>query len=137
MNHVSYTDLLMLLVRVGEASVFACAGIVKLSDPTGGTRAIAAVGVPAPAATVMAPALCASELSVALLLTVGPVRWGALSAVLMLGVFQVALATRAWRGDFGKCNCFGRWSGRVSWASAARNAALSAGAISLWWWAAR
>jgi hypothetical protein len=128
---------LQISIQVAEAAVFAFAGVAKLTNRAAGRQAVRSAGVPSAMVPLLALLLPVVEVGIAVLLLAGPLRWAALAAVAMFGLFHLTLALRAARGDLGLCHCFGRWSGRVTWATMGRNAVLSAGAMFLWWCATR
>jgi hypothetical protein len=121
----------ILTIRLAEAAVFAVASVAKLRDPATARLGVRAAGVPDRAVSIAARVLSMSELATAAVLLAGPARWAALMAVAMTGVFSAALGRRALHGDLGRCHCLGRRGGRIGWATIARNAVLSGGAIVL------
>lgn len=129
--------LIELTVQFAEAGVFALAGALKLGHPGTARMAVRTAGVPTAVVPALALALPVSELAVGAGLLVGPLHLAALAALLLTGIFDLSIGVRALRGDLGLCHCFGRWSGRISWATVVRNGALSGGAVYLLWCAAR
>ena len=122
-----------LIVRIAEALVFATAGCLKLRHPATARAAVRSVGMPGPLVGVGAWGLPLAELAVAVLFVAGASRFGPMAALALLVAFDVALAARALQGDLGLCHCFGRWSGKISGWTMARNFSLAAGAAFLLW----
>jgi hypothetical protein len=107
--------------------VFAAAGVAKLADPQGTRSAVAGFGVPDGFGALVARALPLVELAVAVAL-LAPVtaRWAALTAIVLLAVFAVAISLNLIRGRRPECHCFGQLhSAPVGWRTLIRNAALA------------
>ncbi len=122
--------LVLLLVRVVLAAVFAAAAVAKLADRAGSRRAMAAFGVPALFAPFLAVALPLAEVAVSIaLLSHSRAWWGAVGALTLLASFMLGIAYNLVRGRRPDCHCFGQLhSEPVGWPTLARNAALAAAA---------
>jgi hypothetical protein len=87
--------------------VFVVAAVAKLADHSGTRAALEAFGVPrlaAPAAMLL-PVV---ELAVAVaLLPAATARWGALGALLLIGIFSLVVFRALRSGSTPDCNCFG------------------------------
>jgi len=115
--------MILLVLRVGLALLFAVAGVGKLRDRDGATRALRGFGVPVRWAGPGAVALPISELVVAGLLVATPTsRGGAIAALALIGLFMIVIGRSIARGDQQDCNCFGTiHSAPVGWMTLARN----------------
>jgi thiol-disulfide isomerase/thioredoxin/uncharacterized membrane protein YphA (DoxX/SURF4 family) len=120
-------DALILTSRLLLAAVFLVAAIGKLADRQGTRQAVAAFGVPEPAAAWLAPLLPLAELAVAvLLLPTSTALAGALGALGLLLLFSVAIAVNLARGNEPDCHCFGQLhSAPAGPRTLIRNAALA------------
>ena len=117
--------------RLLLAAVFATAAGTKLLDPLGSRRALADFGVPEralPAAVLLLPF---AEAAAAVALVPRPTAlWGALAALVLLGIFVAGIANAMRRGQAPDCHCFGQLhSAPAGRATLARNAALAAFAV--------
>ncbi|MDB4884202.1 MAG: hypothetical protein JWL95_2968, partial [Gemmatimonadetes bacterium] len=119
-------DYALLLARLVLSAVFLVAGIAKLVDRAGSRAAMAGFGLPASLASPLGVALPVVELLVAsALIPATTARWGALGALLLLGLFVAGIANVMLRGREAECHCFGQLhSARVGWATLGRNVAL-------------
>ena len=124
-------DNAVLLARVALSALFLVAALAKLVDRTGSRAAMAGFGVPPSLATPLGVALPLVELLVAaVLLPASTARWGALAALLLLGVFVAGIANVMLRGREAECHCFGQLhSARVGWPTLGRNLVLAAVAV--------
>ena len=116
------------------AAVFAIAAIAKLRDREGTRKAVVDFGVPRRFARAAAIVLPLSEFAVAgLLLPVQTAAYGAVGALVLLGIFSGAIAWSLARGRTPDCHCFGQLhSAPASWRTLARNGVLAGiGAIAL------
>ena len=106
--------------------VFLVAGVRKVRDVEGTATAMRGFGLPASAASGLAPLIPWVELTVALLMLVpGLGRHGLLLAIALLAAFTFALGSALLRGKRPTCNCFGQSPGKpISWFTAARNGML-------------
>lgn len=119
--------MLVLLVRVLLAGVFAVSGTAKLADRGGARRAVVEFGVPTGIAALLAWFLVCAEFAVAALLLFGAsAQVGGLAALALLVGFSGAVALNLARGRRPDCHCFGRLSaGPVGWSTVARNGFLA------------
>jgi methylamine dehydrogenase accessory protein MauD len=127
-------DRVILLVgRVVLAVVFAVAAAGKLRDHPGAARALRDFGLPARLASPGAIALPIAELAVAALLVATPTALaGAIAALVLLGLFGIAIGRLIARGEQPDCNCFGTvHSAPVGWTTMARNLVFAALAVAI------
>jgi thiol-disulfide isomerase/thioredoxin/uncharacterized membrane protein YphA (DoxX/SURF4 family) len=125
----------VLAARVFLAVVFVTAAVAKLLDRHGSRHALANFGVPERALPVAALLLPLAELATAAALVPRPsARWGALAALVVLGVFIAGIANAMRRGQAPDCHCFGQLhSAPAGPATLARNSALAVlAAIAVW-----
>ena len=117
----------LLIARLALAAVFFLAGVTKLADRAGSRAAMIGFGVPAALAGPLGVVLPVAELVVALaLLPRASVSWGALGALVLLGLFIAGIANVMIRGRETDCHCFGQLhSSPVGWSTMGRNAALA------------
>jgi thiol-disulfide isomerase/thioredoxin len=112
------------------AAVLVAAGVGKLLDLEGSRRAVAAFGVPSSIAGGLGTLLPVLELVAAAALVAGvasvvPIEVGALSALILLAAFSVAIAASLARGRAPDCHCFGKLhSAPIGPWTLARNSAL-------------
>jgi peroxiredoxin/uncharacterized membrane protein YphA (DoxX/SURF4 family) len=125
----------ILLLKLGLVLVFTVAGVTKLLDRPGTRRAVQEFSVPAPLAPALAWLLPLSELAIAaLLLTGGFAWWGALAALVSLGLFNAAIGVNLAQGRRPDCHCFGQLhSAPIGWSTLGRNFALMAAAGGVLW----
>jgi len=109
------------------ATVFLVAGIAKLLDLAGSRAAIASFGLPKLLAAPLGVALPLVELVVAIaLIPAASARWGALGALVLLGLFVAGIVNVMVRGREAECHCFGQLhSSPVGWSTLGRNIALA------------
>src|SRR4051794_8882041 len=106
---MGFVDTLDLVLRVVLAVVFATAGIGKLLDRDGSTRALADFGLGGQAARVGGTILPLAELAVALaLLFPSTATAGAAGAFLLLLAFIVGISRALLQGRAPDCHCFGQ-----------------------------
>jgi len=99
----------LLAARLLLAVVFLVAGLGKLADTAGSRRAVEGFGVPRWVATPIGTLLPLAELAVAVaLVAVSSAWWGAVGAVVLLGLFIVAIAVNLALGRSPDCHCFGQ-----------------------------
>ena len=99
----------LLPTRLLLAAVLGVAGVAKLLDRDGSRRALLDFGAPARPGRPTALVLPVVELgAAAALVPNASARWGALSALCLLGTFSVAIAVALLRGRRPSCHCFGR-----------------------------
>ena len=115
------------MARFALAAVFSVAGLAKLLDLTGSRAAITSFGLPKMLAAPLGVALPVIELLVAIALIPAPsASWGALGALILLGLFVVGIAGVMIRGREAECHCFGQLhSSRVGWTTLGRNSVLA------------
>ncbi len=125
--------LVIALVRLILSLVFGVAGITKLIDQKGTREAVMNFGAPKPAAPVLAVVLPLVELAIAIGLLFSETAWlSALAALVVLGLFVVAISINLVQGKTHECHCFGQiYSRPLGWPTLARNMlfALAAGLV--------
>ncbi len=128
-------SLIIILVRVILSAIFGVAGVTKLLDQSGTREAVTNFGAPKSAAPAIAVVLPLVELAIAVgLLFTATAWWSALAALIVLGVFVVAISVNLARGNTHECHCFGQiYSRPLGWPTLVRNMvfALAAGIV-LW-----
>jgi peroxiredoxin/uncharacterized membrane protein YphA (DoxX/SURF4 family) len=128
-------DVLILVVRLALALLFAVAAYTKLRDRPGTKKAVIDFGVPQSFATPVAALLPFAEFAAALLLMFRVTAWwGALLGLALLLIFTTAISYNLWKGRQPDCNCFGQLhSTPIGWSTLVRNLvlALLAGLIAL------
>ncbi len=119
-------DVALLLARLLLATVFAVAGIAKLTDWKGTFEGLQEFELPVSLARPAATLIPVTELLIAmLLLPTVSAWWGALGALLLLSVFIAAIGYQLGRGQHPQCHCFGRLhSAPASQSTLVRNGAL-------------
>jgi peroxiredoxin len=119
-------EIILLVARIILALVFGVAGIAKLFDRKGSKRAIYDFGVPDSLVTPVSIALPMVEIVVAIaLLPAATVWYGAVGAVILLGLFVGGIAYNMAQGKTPDCHCFGQiHSEPVGWSTLIRNSAL-------------
>ena len=119
---------LVFAARVLLAALFTVAGLAKLADRAGTRKTVEDFGVRSRAAGALAVALPVLELTVAgLLLPASTALYGALGALVLLGLFTGAIAWSLARGRAPDCHCFGQLhSAPASSKTLARNVVLLA-----------
>lgn len=106
---IEAVDALLLSIRCVLSLVFLVAAVGKLLDLNGSRRALEEFGVPAGAARFGGVSLPVAELAVGVaLLFPSTARWGAVGALLLLGVFAGGVARVLARGEAPDCHCFGQ-----------------------------
>lgn len=117
----------LLIARFALTAVFFVAGVAKLLDRAGSSAAMAGFGLPKSLAAPLGVALPVVELLVAIaLIPAASARWGALGALVLLGLFVAGIANVMVRGREAECHCFGQLhSSRVGWSTLGRNLALA------------
>ncbi len=102
-------ELLLLLVRLFLAGVFALAGIGKLLDLEGSEKAVKGFGVPDNIAKPISIFLPVAEVVIAVLLLFVATAWiGAVLATLLLLGFIGAMIVQMVNGNAPDCHCFGQ-----------------------------
>ena len=101
-------DVLLLLIRIFLAAIFAVAGIGKLLDLEGSEKAVKAFGTPDEFARFFAIALPFAEIVFALCLLFTSVSWlGAIGATVLLLSFIGGMIWQIAQGNAPDCHCFG------------------------------
>ncbi len=128
-------NLIIVLLRIALSAVFAVAGITKLLDQKGTRDAVKNFGAPqslVPALSFLLP--IAELLTAAGLLFVHTTRPSAFAALLMLGVFVIAISVNLARGRTHDCHCFGQLHSRpLGWPTLVRNLIFALGAGIVFW----
>jgi thiol-disulfide isomerase/thioredoxin len=127
--------LIIVLLRLSLSAIFAVAGVTKLLDQRGTRDALKNFGLPeslAPALSIVLPLV---ELAIAAgLLFAGTAGASALAALLLLGLFVLAISVNLARGRTHDCHCFGQlYSRPLGWPTVARNLVFALGAGTLLW----
>ena len=125
----------LLAARLVLFGVFVVAGAAKLADRDGSARALVEFGLPQALARLGGVVLPWTELLVGLSLLLATTAWyGAVAALLLLLVFNVAIGLNLARGRTPDCHCFGQLhSAPAGWPTLARNVALAAIASFVVW----
>lgn len=125
--------LVIALVRLILSLVFGVAGITKLTDQKGTREAVINFGAPKAAAPSIAVVLPLIEFAIAIGLLFSATAWlSAMAAVLVLGIFVVAITINLAQGKTHECHCFGQiYSRPLGWSTLVRNVlfALAAGVV--------
>ncbi len=127
--------LIIVLLRLALSAVFGIAGVTKLLDQRGTREAVKNFGSPESLAPALSIVLPIAELAIATgLLFAGTVGAGALAALLVLGLFVVAISVNLAQGHTHDCHCFGQlYSRPLGWPTLVRNLVFMLGAgIVLW-----
>jgi uncharacterized membrane protein YphA (DoxX/SURF4 family)/peroxiredoxin len=119
-------DLALLAARLLLAAVFLLAGVSKLADRKGASKAFNDFGVPSPFAQPLSLLLSLAEIAVALALVPVALAWyGAWAALALLSIFVIGIAITLARGRSPDCHCFGQLhSAPVGRATLIRNGIL-------------
>jgi uncharacterized membrane protein YphA (DoxX/SURF4 family)/peroxiredoxin len=127
--------LIIVLLRIALSAVFGIAGVAKLLDQRGTRDAVKNFGAPESLAPALSVVLPIAELAIAAgLLFDRTTRTSAMAALLVLGLFVVAISVNLARGQTHDCHCFGQlYSRPLGWPTLARNLifAFAAGFV-LW-----
>jgi len=123
------------LLSLGLSIVFGVAGVAKLLDRPGTREAIVNFGAPAGWAGSFSLLLPFTEITIAIGLLLPLTVWASgLAALLLLGLFIVAISVNLSRGRAPDCHCFGQlYSRPLGWPTLVRNMAFAAGAGFLVW----
>jgi len=127
--------LIIVFLRIALSVIFGIAGVTKLLDQRGTRDAVKNFGSPESLAPALAFVLPLAELAIAAgLLFTSTTRVSALAALLLLGLFAVAISINLARGRTHDCHCFGQLHSRpLGWPTLARNLIFALGAgIVLW-----
>jgi thiol-disulfide isomerase/thioredoxin len=127
--------LIIVLFRVALSAVFGVAGVTKLLDLQSTRKAIKNFGAPyalVPTLSIILPIL---ELTVAAgLLVSGATSISAAGALVLLGVFIVAIGVNLAQGRTHDCHCFGQLHSRpLGWQTLVRNLIFALGAGFVLW----
>ena len=102
-------DLALLVARLLLSAVFFLAGVAKLADRKGATKALNDFGMPPALAKPLSLLLSVAEISVAAALVPLASAWyGACAALALLGTFSIGIAVNLARGRNPDCHCFGQ-----------------------------
>lgn len=102
-------EIVLLLVRILLAGIFALAGVAKFIDLKGSEKAFQDFGVPKPLAMPGAVALSVAEIGIAVLLLFVETSWfGAIAALGLLLLFIGQMIYQLARGNAPDCHCFGQ-----------------------------
>ena len=120
-------DALLLAARLILAAVFVVSGVSKLFDLSGSQAAMRSFGVPERFTRAGGIALPIAELVIAvLLIPAATAQWGALLALILLGVFIAGIAYNLSRGRKFDCHCFGQLTtSEIGPSTLIRNAVLA------------
>jgi peroxiredoxin len=123
-------DMVVVVIRLVLAAVFAVAGAAKLVDRRAFHRALGEFGLPRVLTGPLGVAVPLVELAVAAGLLLPGVAWAAaVAAVGLLLAFMAVIARSLARGETPDCNCFGRMSGgQVGRKTLVRNGLLTVAA---------
>ena len=127
--------LIIVLVRIALSVVFSLAGITKLMDQPGTREAVKNFGAPKAIAPALALVLPFAELAIALgLLLSKTTAVSSIGALLLLGLFVVAISANLARGQTHDCHCFGQlYSRPLGWSTLLRNVIFALGAGFVLW----
>lgn len=127
--------LIIALVRLALSVIFGIAGVTKLLDQKGTREAVENFGTHKSLAPAIALVLPFVELAIAAGLLFGTSTWwAALAALLVLGLFIVAISVNLARGQTHECHCFGQlYSRPLGWPTLVRNIVFALGAVFLLW----
>jgi methylamine dehydrogenase accessory protein MauD len=119
-------DGMLLAARLVLAAVFVVAGLAKLLDAKGSGQALVGFGVPERLAQPLGTVLPLAELAIAIaLIPLATAWWGALGALVLLGLFVAGIGFNLARGRRPDCHCFGQlYSKPVGAETLVRNAVL-------------
>jgi uncharacterized membrane protein YphA (DoxX/SURF4 family)/thiol-disulfide isomerase/thioredoxin len=121
-------ETILLAARLFLAAVFLLAGVSKLKDRTGSSKASGDFGLPQALTRPFSFLLSVVEILVSLALVPVDLAWyGACGALALLIVFIIGIGINLARGRRPDCNCFGQLhSAPIGWPTLARNAILAA-----------
>jgi len=102
-------ELALLVARLLLSAVFFLAGVAKLADRKGATKALNEFGVPPAFAKPLSLLVSVAEIAVAAaLVPVASAWYGACAALALLGAFSIGIAVNLARGRNPDCHCFGQ-----------------------------
>jgi len=127
--------LIVILLRLSLSAVFGVAGITKLLDRDGTREAVKNFGAPEPLIPALSLLLPVIELAVAVGLLLDSVAsLSAFGALLLLGLFIVAISINLAQGRTHDCHCFGQLHSRpLGWPTLVRNIVFAGGAGFVLW----
>jgi thiol-disulfide isomerase/thioredoxin/uncharacterized membrane protein YphA (DoxX/SURF4 family) len=127
--------LIIVLIRLALSLIFGIAGVTKLLDQKGTREAVENFGAPKSLAPSIALVLPFVELAIAAgLLFKTSAWWASLAALLVMGLFIVAISVNLARGETHECHCFGQlYSRPLGWPTLVRNIVFALGAVFLLW----
>jgi uncharacterized membrane protein YphA (DoxX/SURF4 family)/peroxiredoxin len=123
-------ELTLLAVRLVLAAVFLLAGVAKLADHKGSSKALTEFGLPPRMAQPLSLLLSMGEFVIGVTLVPVALTWyAACGALALLGIFMIGIVTNLARGRKPDCHCFGQLhSAPVGWPTVVRTGVLGAGA---------
>jgi len=118
----------LLVARLLLSAVFFLAGIAKLADRKGASKALDDFGLPSAFARPLSLLLSIAEIAVsAALIPAAPAWYGACAALALLGIFGIGIGIALARGRKPDCHCFGQLhSAPVGRSTFIRNGILAA-----------
>ncbi|MDQ5844321.1 MAG: thioredoxin fold domain-containing protein [Acidobacteriota bacterium] len=127
--------MIIVLIRLALSVIFGIAGVTKLLDQKGTREAVENFGAPKSLAPAIALVLPFVELAIAAgVLFSTSAWWSAFAALLVLGLFIVAISINLARGQTHECHCFGQlYSRPLGWPTLVRNIVFALGAAFLLW----
>jgi hypothetical protein len=123
------------IIRLGLSIVFGVAGIAKLLDQRGTREAVINFGAPAGWSQPLAMLLAVAEIAIAAGLLFSATAWvSAMSAILLLSIFIIAISLNLYRGYAPDCHCFGQlYSRPLGWSTLIRNLGFGLAAAFIAW----
>lgn len=121
-------DVILLVIRLLLTTIFAIAGIGKLTDPASSKQSLQDFGVPPIFINLLSVFLPFAELTIAVALVPKvSAWWAAVAAFVLLVVFTIAIGLNLAHGHKPDCNCFGQFhSTPIGWWTILRNGLLIA-----------
>jgi peroxiredoxin/uncharacterized membrane protein YphA (DoxX/SURF4 family) len=128
---ISRMLLTIALTRLALSVIFGIAGVTKLLDQPGTREAVANFGAPKSLAPAFAIILPFAEIAIALgLLLSATAWWSALGALLLLGLFVIAIGINLAQGNTHDCHCFGQiYSRPLGRSTLVRNVLFASAAV--------
>lgn len=125
-------ELALLVARLLLAAVFFLAGVSKLADRKGASKALIEFGLPTAFAQPLSLLLSLAEITVAVALISVALAWyGACAALALLSIFVIGISITLARGRAPDCHCFGQLhSAPIGRSTLIRNGVL--GAVAGW-----
>lgn len=131
-------DIALLIFRLFLSAVLGVAGVAKLYDRDGSRQSFTDFGVPDSLVRPLAWLLPVAEILTAIALIPTATAWlGGVSALVLLSVFSIGIATKLARGEAADCHCFGTLqAGPIGWHTLVRNVAFTslAGIVAVGGW---